>query len=152
MTPERKEEHKQSIDRLADVIYSVGLDEESEELREIGNDLLAALEEAEQRNKMSDGNYELLKTAYVRELTDERVAVAAAYWLDCSPHERTEADGIILARYARKAMVELIEAQQTIARQQAKIDVALSWTWHCGEANMLEVIAALKGGEGAKEA
>ena len=54
-------------------------------------------------------NDELLKVAYTRELTDERVIVAAAYWLDCSPHERTEADGVILARYARKAMEEIIQ-------------------------------------------
>jgi|GEM_PF-3743513 len=42
---------------------------------------------------------------------------------------------------------ELVEAQQTIAQKQQMIDAALSWTWNCGEANMLEVIAALKGKE-----
>lgn len=52
-------------------------------------------------------NEELTKIAWTRELTNERVRVAAAYWLDCSPHERTEADGIILARYARMAMEKL---------------------------------------------
>ena len=52
-------------------------------------------------------NEELLKIAFTRELTNERVAVAAAYWLDASPHERAEADGVILARYARKAMQEI---------------------------------------------
>lgn len=52
-------------------------------------------------------NEELLEIAYTRELTDERVATAAAYWLDASRHERIEADGVILARYARKAMQEI---------------------------------------------
>ena len=56
-------------------------------------------------------NQELLRLAYTRELTDERVRVAAAYWLDASPHEQTTADGVILARYARHAM-DLIESIQ----------------------------------------
>lgn len=116
MTPERKEE----IKRMMEEEYA--RPDEPYSGRFIANapqaiaELLTALEEAEQRNKMSEGNYELLKTAFVRELTDERVAIAAADWLDCSPHERTEADGVILARYARKAMKELTEAQQTIDR------------------------------------
>lgn len=59
-------------------------------------------------------NEELLKIAHTRELTDERVRVAAAYWLDASPHERSEADGIILARYARHAMDQLSEQEKTI--------------------------------------
>ena len=49
--------------------------------------------------------------------------------------------------YVFELLAALEEAQQTIARQQQKIDAALSWTWNCSEANMLEVIAALKGDE-----
>lgn len=48
-----------------------------------------------------------IHTALTRELTDERVATAAAYWMDASPHERWVPDGIILARYARHAMAEI---------------------------------------------
>lgn len=33
----------------------------------------------------------------------ERASVGWSYWLDCSPHERTEADGLIVAHYARLA-------------------------------------------------
>lgn len=31
----------------------------------------------------------------------QRAIIAAAYWLDCSPHERTEADGLAMARFVR---------------------------------------------------
>lgn len=41
-----------------------------------------------------------------------RAAIAAAYWLDCSPHERTEQDGVILARYARMKLAERVSADK----------------------------------------
>lgn len=63
-----------------------------------------------------------ITTAFTRELTDERVATAAAYWLDCSPHERWEPDGIILARYARKAMSELQQTREELERFKKYID------------------------------
>ncbi len=74
-------------------------------------------------------NEELTKIAWTRELTDERVAVAVAYWLDCSPHERTEADGIILARYARMAM-EKIESLKAITELAVK-----GLEWYANEDN-----------------
>jgi len=65
-------------------------------------------------------NEELTKIALTRELTDERVAIAAAYWLDCSPHERTEADGIILARYARMAMGKIARLEEILFAGEGK--------------------------------
>lgn len=66
------------------------------------------------RERLESGAFDIqaaadqdIKIAMTRELTDERVATAAAYWLDASPHERWEPDGIILARYARYAMTEI---------------------------------------------
>lgn len=56
-------EIKQTIERLADVIYSAGMDEESEELRETVNDIFSLLEEKEKalafyadKKKYNDGN------------------------------------------------------------------------------------------------
>ena len=40
---------------------------------------------------------------------EERAAVGWSYWLDCSPHERTEDDGLIVAHYARLANRKLVE-------------------------------------------
>jgi hypothetical protein len=42
----------------------------------------------------------------------QRAIIAAAYWLDCSAHERTEEDGIILARYARMKLAERVSADK----------------------------------------
>lgn len=49
---------------------------------------------------------------------EERAAVAWSYWLDCSPHERTEDDGMIVAHYARLANTKL--AQQAHALREAE--------------------------------
>ncbi|MNW28147.1 hypothetical protein D3C74_49620 [compost metagenome] len=57
-----------------------------------------------------------------REIAHERVRLAAAYWLEPYPRERTEADGVILARYARKAMKELEEKDQLIAALQKELE------------------------------
>jgi protoporphyrinogen oxidase len=78
-------------------------------------------------------NEELLKLAYTRELTDERVRIAAAYWLDCSPHEQTTADGVILARYARYAMELLAEKELTITSLQKQLSQsnACAAHWAC---------------------
>ena len=54
--------------------------------------------------------------AFTRPLEDERVRVAAAYWLGASPHERSEANGIILARYARHAMETIRQQAEEIER------------------------------------
>ena len=37
----------------------------------------------------------------------DRAIVAAAYWLDASPHERTEEDGLILAQAVRDLIDDL---------------------------------------------
>ena len=52
------------------------------------------------------------------EALDERAAVACAYWLDCSPHERTEDDGLLAAHYARLASSQL--AVQAHALREAE--------------------------------
>lgn len=41
----------------------------------------------------------------------QRAIGSAAYWLDCSPHERTEEDGIWLAKYARVAIERIVELE-----------------------------------------
>jgi len=50
----------------------------------------------------------------MKEITKERAMIAAAYWLDMSPHEQTQEDGIILAQYCRQLMDELVEIQEHI--------------------------------------
>lgn len=75
-------------------------------------------------------NEELTKIAWTRELTDERVRVAAAYWLDASPHERIEADGIILARYARMAMEKLELAVKALEEAKERFD-DFRRNWDC---------------------
>lgn len=74
-------------------------------------------------------NEELLKLAYTRELTDERVRVAAGYWLDASPHEQIKADGVILARYARAAMGTIEQQREEIKRLREALE------WYADESN-----------------
>lgn len=49
----------------------------------------------------------------------ERAMTGAAYWLDASPHERTEEDGEIVAHYARLAHAKLAE-QEAALREAAR--------------------------------
>jgi hypothetical protein len=86
-------------------------------LQQYIKELLAALEEAEQQAEKH-----------------RKVAEAKILFVNQGNNE-----------YVYGLQEDLIEAQQTIARQKEKIDAALSWTWNCSEANMLEVIAALRG-------
>jgi hypothetical protein len=52
----------------------------------------------------------------------DRAVVAAAYWLDASPHERTEEDGLILARAVRDLLDERAALDEVI------IDLTKKWT------------------------
>jgi hypothetical protein len=80
-----------------------------------------------------------IHTALTRELTDERVATAAAYWLDGSPHERWVPDGLILARYARYALGE-IHRLKTATPVQGYREEECDW---CGTDTMChEIIKA----------
>jgi hypothetical protein len=98
-----------------------------------GDKLLKALEEdVELVNYIKSGRFDIpsnqgeatkpnyteadIQTALTRELTDERVSTAAAYWLDASPHERWEPDGIILARYARHMLGEAARLREVLER------------------------------------
>lgn len=47
-----------------------------------------------------------------------RAATGWSYWLDASPHERTEEDGMIVAHYARLAFEKL--AKQEAALREAE--------------------------------
>lgn len=44
----------------------------------------------------------------------ERAATGFSYWLDASPHERTEEDGEIVAHYARLAFERLAEQEKAL--------------------------------------
>lgn len=48
----------------------------------------------------------------------ERAIVAASYWLDASPHERTEGDGLVLAQAVRDLLDELAEANTLLKQEQ----------------------------------
>jgi tetratricopeptide (TPR) repeat protein len=123
------------------------------------NSLLADLEEAQQQIKDQDELQEttlglLMEAQEDYEETRKQLAEAQqraeiAYLAyeglqnDCVSRGEYESmlnKNTVLAKAIR-------EAKQTISNQQSKIDAALSWTWNCGEANMLEVIAALNGKE-----
>lgn len=51
----------------------------------------------------------------------ERAAVASAYWLDCSPHEHTEEDGLVMAIYIRKVMPVMDKLLKMLAEKQEQI-------------------------------
>lgn len=59
-----------------------------------------------------------------------RAATGWTYWLDCSPHERTEEDGLIVAHYARLACDKL--AKQEAALREAERFMA----YFSGETNV----------------
>jgi hypothetical protein len=53
---------------------------------------------------------------------EDRAFVAMAYWLDCSPHEWTVEDGMIIAQYARLAAetIEQYKLQETNLLERLK--------------------------------
>ncbi|MEK4360866.1 hypothetical protein NYE48_28055 [Paenibacillus sp. FSL M7-1455] len=51
----------------------------------------------------------------------ERAAVASAYWLDCSPHEHTEEDGLVMAIYIRKVMPVMERLLTMLSEKQEEI-------------------------------
>ncbi len=47
----------------------------------------------------------------------KRAMIGAAYWLDCSPHEHTETDALIVAHYARLASERIAELEKQLAEK-----------------------------------
>lgn len=45
----------------------------------------------------------------------KRALIGCAYWLDCSPHERSEVDAEIVAHYARLAAQRIAELEKQVA-------------------------------------
>lgn len=121
---------------------------------EKNNELAEAQQQAERWSKdwatehrsRNEAEQQVLEEKKWRKVEHE---VAGGYHRDLVEAQQT----IETLRLAKDYEIELhtqscTEYQQTIARLRQKIDAALSWTWNCGEENMLEVIAALKDEEG----
>ncbi len=65
----------------------------------------------------------------------DRAMTAAAYWLDASPHERCEGDGLVLAQYARNADEIIRSLLEQINEHHGVGTTAKTWGERCPVCN-----------------